>query len=190
MWPSQYAVAVQQFVYEVGKFLSERAARGGKGLVLVHCTHGFNRTGAMLVHFAQRTAAWPKLNENLKAFAAARPPGIYKPEYVKELFDEYLERRFSTTLDPPVPEWKRGVVKHPDAPPLDEAEVPPGDLFSVKSNPEYAATLAESLAEARVGRNGRAREQSQQDHRGRQPRRHPDAPRRRAGNGGVRGPGA
>ena len=140
------AVAVQQFVYEVGKFLSERAARGGKGLVLVHCTHGFNRTGAMLVHFAQRTAAWPKLNENLKAFAAARPPGIYKPEYVKELFDEYLERRFSTTLDPPVPEWKRGVVKHPDAPPLDEAEVPPGDLFSVKSNPEYAATLAESLA--------------------------------------------
>ena len=140
------AVAVQQFVYEVGKFLSERARSGGKGLVLVHCTHGFNRTGAMLVHFAQRTGAWPKLNENLKAFAAARPPGIYKPEYVKELFDEYLERRFSTTLDPPVPEWKRGVVKHPDAPPLDEAEVPPGDLFSVKSNPEYAATLAESLA--------------------------------------------
>ncbi|ACO65748.1 mRNA capping enzyme [Micromonas commoda] len=107
------AVAVQQFVYEVGKFLSERAARGGKGLVLVHCTHGFNRTGAMLVHFAQRTAAWPKLNENLKAFAAARPPGIYKPEYVKELFDEYLERRFSTTLDPPVPEWKRGVSLAP-----------------------------------------------------------------------------
>jgi len=140
------AVAVQQFVYEVGKFLSERAARGGKGLVLVHCTHGFNRTGAMLVHFAQRTAAWPKLNENLKAFAAARPPGIYKPEYVKELFDEYLERRFSTTLDPPVPEWKRGGVKHPDAPPLDESEVPPGDLFSVKSNPEYASATAESLA--------------------------------------------
>ena len=139
------AVAVQQFVYEVGKFLSERSARGGKGLVLVHCTHGFNRTGAMLVHFAQRTAAWPKLNENLKAFAAARPPGIYKPEYVKELFDEYLERRFSTTLDPPVPEWKRGGVKHPDAPPLDERRCRP-EIYSASRVTRSTATLAESLA--------------------------------------------
>ena len=137
------AVAVQQFVYEVCKFLSERK---GKGLILVHCTHGFNRTGAMLVHYAQRVAPWPKLNENVKEFATKRPPGIYKPEYVKELFDEYLERRFSTTTDPPLPEWKRGVIRHPDAPPLDENAVPSGDLFSQKTNPEYAKTLAESLA--------------------------------------------
>jgi hypothetical protein len=112
----------------------------------VHCTHGFNRTGAMLVHYAQRVAPWPKLNENVKEFATKRPPGIYKPEYVKELFDEYLERRFSTTTDPPLPEWKRGVIRHPDAPPLDENAVPSGDLFSQKTNPEYAKTFAESLA--------------------------------------------
>jgi mRNA-capping enzyme len=65
--------------------------------VLVHCTHGFNRTGAMLVHYMQRTRPWPKLNEHIAEFALARPPGIYKADYVRELFEEYLERRFRTT---------------------------------------------------------------------------------------------
>ena len=49
-------VAVTQFVYVVGKFLAERAQRGSNGVILVHCTHGYNRTGAMLVHHMQRAA--------------------------------------------------------------------------------------------------------------------------------------
>ena len=38
----------------------------------------------MLVHYMQRTREWPKLNEHVAEFAAARPPGIYKPEYVRQ----------------------------------------------------------------------------------------------------------
>ena len=94
--------------------------------------HGFNRTGAMLVHYLQRTRPWPKLNEHIAEFAMARPPGIYKPDYVRELFDEYLERRFRTTKDPGLPEWKRGAAVT-DAPPLDDAAGPPGQGCVVQS---------------------------------------------------------
>ena len=138
-------VAVTQFVYVVGKFLAERAQRGSNGVILVHCTHGYNRTGAMLVHYMQRTRSWPKLNEHVAEFARARPPcGIYKPEYIRELFDEYLERRFRTTIDPPLPDFKRGEAKT-DAPPLDDANVPADDLFG-SLNPDYVATRAASRA--------------------------------------------
>ena len=65
-------VAVTQFVYVVGKFLAERAQRGSNGVILVHCTHGYNRTGAMLVHHMQRARSWPKLNEHVAEFAQAR----------------------------------------------------------------------------------------------------------------------
>lgn len=146
------AVAVTQFVHTVGKHLAELSHRGSKGVILVHCTHGFNRTGAMLVHYMQRTRPWPKLNEHIAEFAAARPPGIYKPEYVRELFDEYLERRFSTTKDPGVPEWKRGAALT-DAPPLDDVAVPADDLFG-PSNVDYIRTRATSRAPRPGGSRG------------------------------------
>jgi len=45
-------------------------------VVLVHCTHGFNRTGAMLAHYSMRRAgAKPELLAALAEFAACRPPG-------------------------------------------------------------------------------------------------------------------
>mgnify|MGYP006132026011 FL=1 len=170
-------VAVTRFVYEVGKFLSERSQRNSKGVILVHCTHGFNRTGAMIVHHLQRTRPWPKLNENIAEFAKARwsedssavdgsndingsnategnepsanqnippPCGIYKPEYLKSLFDSYLERRFRTTVDPELPAWKRKEYTS-DAPPVEDSKVPEDDLFGA-SNPEYMYTKATSSA--------------------------------------------
>ena len=53
-------------------------------VILVHCTHGYNRTGAMLVHHAMRTqGARPDLVAALGAFARCRPPcGIYKEDYI------------------------------------------------------------------------------------------------------------
>jgi mRNA-capping enzyme len=151
-------VAVTRFVYEVSKFLAERQVRRGNGVILVHCTHGFNRTGAMIVHWMQRTRPWPKLNEHVAEFALARPScgvsagdnnkptpcGIYKPEYIKSLFDHYLERRFRTTVDPPLPSWKRKESTS-DAPPVEDASVPADDLFG-SSNTEYLNTKAVSSA--------------------------------------------
>lgn len=75
---------------------------------VVHCTHGFNRTGArpshravpalphspsslltpprlqaLCVHYLMRgERVWPDLPAALHEFAAARPPGIYKESYV------------------------------------------------------------------------------------------------------------
>ena len=185
------AVAVSRFVYEASKFLAERASaknggKRGEGVILVHCTHGFNRTGAMLVHYMQRARPWPRLNENLAEFARARsaaeaihsdggdggapcaPCGIYKPEYIDALFDEYLERRFRTTATPPTPSWKldddgvdgekeetASARAADDAPPVPDAAVPADDLFGA-SNPEYMRTSATSRAprpggDARIG---------------------------------------
>lgn len=185
------AVAVSRFVYEASKFLAERASaknggKRGEGVILVHCTHGFNRTGAMLVHYMQRARPWPRLNENLAEFARARsaaeaihsdggdggapcaPCGIYKPEYIDALFDEYLERRFRTTATPPTPSWKldddgvdgekeetASARAADDAPPVPDAAVPADDLFGA-SNIEYMRTSATSRAprpggDARIG---------------------------------------
>ncbi|EEH55839.1 uncharacterized protein MICPUCDRAFT_1330, partial [Micromonas pusilla CCMP1545] len=168
-------VAVSHFVHLVQKFIANQAAAAAAkdakdanpnaaaapkpnaaGVILVHCTHGFNRTGAMLVHYMQRARKWPKLNEHVAEFARHRPPGIYKPEYLKLLFAEYLERRFSTTKDPPLPEWKRrGWLAAAggggedgtsiDAPPLEDADVPPGDLFG-DDNDEYADEIKRVVA--------------------------------------------
>ena len=51
---------------------------------------------------------FPAPPQAVSLFSANRPPGIYKEEYVQALFDHYHEKRPSTTLCPPVPDWKRG----------------------------------------------------------------------------------
>jgi mRNA-capping enzyme len=138
------ALAVSEFVFTVKKHLSERGSvtemKSGP-TILVHCTHGFNRTGAMLVHYFQRTEPWPELNKHISMFSKSRPPGIYKPTYVKALFAYYLERRFSTTIDPKLPAWKH-ISK---APPLVEGEVSEIDLFGVRSASYMHSIKNESL---------------------------------------------
>lgn len=83
-------------------------------VVAVHCTHGFNRTGYMIVHFLMRiafaTGAVVSVANAVKEFARRRPPGIYKDEYIQALFDYYHEERLDfgpdATLTPLVPAWK------------------------------------------------------------------------------------
>ena len=100
--------------------------------------------GAMLAHYLQRSSAWPELNARVAEFARARPPGVYKAEYLRSLFEYYLERRFSTTKDPKVPSWKSDDLS--DAPPLADEKVPEGDLFDPRANAAYRRTLAHSRA--------------------------------------------
>ena len=126
-----------------------------KRVVLVHCTHGFNRTGAMLVHYAMRMLSpppmtslplLPNLPSAVNHFAHCRSPGIYKEEYIAcacsgssvfvrgsdpsplhhaALFEYYHEARRRTPC-PPRPPWKR-VEEGP--PPLRDDEIPDGDLW-------------------------------------------------------------
>ncbi len=127
-------------------------------IIIVHCTHGFNRTGAMLVHHAMRTrGAPPDLLGALEGFARCRQPGIYKEDYIacaclsrartraiclatamltcrvrarpaSALFDYYHDVR---------PEPPRAVCPPTPAwkggpegpPPLRDEDIPPGDLW-------------------------------------------------------------
>lgn len=43
----------------------------------------------------------------LQVFAEARPPGIYKDDYIDALYKFYHEERPETITCPPTPEWKR-----------------------------------------------------------------------------------
>ncbi|XRA98974.1 mRNA-capping enzyme [Pycnococcus provasolii] len=76
--------------------------------VLVHCTHGFNRTGTMIVNYFMRMSMGQlRPKEAIVHFRGIRSPGIYKPAYVAAIFDNCYERR-STSLPPcERPAWKR-----------------------------------------------------------------------------------
>ncbi|KAL8121500.1 uncharacterized protein LOC141659111 [Apium graveolens] len=96
--------AVNQFVYEVSQFVVRQ--KQSKKYILVHCTHGHNRTGFMIVHYLMR--ALPiSVTQAIKIFAEARPPGIYKPDYIDALYTFYHERKPDAVVCPSTPEWKR-----------------------------------------------------------------------------------
>ncbi|CAN1142386.1 mRNA-capping enzyme [Linum perenne] len=97
-------VAVNQFVYEVMQFLSLQKL--SKKYILVHCTHGHNRTGYMIVHFLMRTQLM-SVTEAISKFSEARPPGIYKADYIDALYTFYNEEKPSNISYPAIPEWKR-----------------------------------------------------------------------------------
>jgi mRNA-capping enzyme len=62
-------------------------------VILVHCTHGFNRTGAMLVHYAMRRKdARPDVLRALESFQRCREPGIYKDGYISGALPFYHAR--------------------------------------------------------------------------------------------------
>uniref|UniRef100_A0A914Z5U1 mRNA-capping enzyme n=1 Tax=Panagrolaimus superbus TaxID=310955 RepID=A0A914Z5U1_9BILA len=63
-------------------------------IVAVHCTHGFNRTGFLIVAYLIKVMGLDVATA-VKEFANARPQGIYKEDYLRELF-----KRFDPTYDP------------------------------------------------------------------------------------------
>ncbi|KAG1363396.1 mRNA-capping enzyme [Cocos nucifera] len=95
--------SVNTFVYEVMQFISRQ--KHSKKYILVHCTHGHNRTGFMIVHFLMRSQLL-HVSDALHIFAQARPPGIYKQDYIESLYKFYHESPENLTC-PGTPEWKR-----------------------------------------------------------------------------------
>lgn len=57
-------------------------------VVAIHCTHGFNRTGFIIVRFLVETMNMNVIDA-LRTFQIARPPGIYKKDYVQSLLELY-----------------------------------------------------------------------------------------------------
>ncbi|MFS7945550.1 putative mRNA (guanine-N(7)-)-methyltransferase [Helianthus anomalus] len=96
--------AVNQFVYEVSQFLERQ--KNTKKYILVHCTHGHNRTGYMIIHFLMRTTPM-SVTQAIRIFSEARPPGIYKPDYIDALYAFYHEIKPDMITCPSTPEWKQ-----------------------------------------------------------------------------------
>ncbi|XP_076671110.1 mRNA-capping enzyme-like [Andrena cerasifolii] len=72
-------------------------------IIGVHCTHGFNRTGFLIISYLVENDG-TSVDAGLVEFSTARPPGIYKADYIQELF-----RRYDDVEDapdpPPRPAW-------------------------------------------------------------------------------------
>lgn len=71
----------QSFIEIVDAFIQDHPLE----YVGVHCTHGFNRTGFLIVSYMVERMDCA-VEGALDAFAHARPPGIYKQDYIVELF--------------------------------------------------------------------------------------------------------
>uniref|UniRef100_A0A671XVP3 mRNA-capping enzyme n=1 Tax=Sparus aurata TaxID=8175 RepID=A0A671XVP3_SPAAU len=72
-------------------------------LIGVHCTHGFNRTGFLICAYLVEKMDW-SVEAAVAAFSQARAPGIYKGDYLKELFRRYGDEE-DTPSAPALPEW-------------------------------------------------------------------------------------
>ncbi|KAL6780541.1 MRCE1 [Auxenochlorella protothecoides x Auxenochlorella symbiontica] len=144
--------AVNDFVWEVA------SQRAGQSTVLVHCTHGFNRTGYMIVSYCVRMHHWT-VEKALHAFALSRPPGIYKHYYIRQLYRYYHEAVPAAAVMPALPDWKAG-----DAPDSGDeggegengAEAPSehmehDDVLGEEVSPAEAATVCGSIVEMIAG---------------------------------------
>ncbi|RLN65278.1 hypothetical protein BBJ28_00003460 [Nothophytophthora sp. Chile5] len=99
---------VARFMEIVDAFVAKEPV----GAIAVHCTHGLNRTGYLIVNYMVERQGCT-VGEALAAFAVARPPGLIKHMYVEELF-----KRLGPSEDvqlPELPDWaadKYGKRKH------------------------------------------------------------------------------
>lgn len=87
------------FIDIVDSFVSEHPL----DIVAVHCTHGFNRTGFLIASYLVERLDC-SVEAALAIFAKARPPGIYKQDYINELFRRYGDEDDATPA-PELPEW-------------------------------------------------------------------------------------
>lgn len=99
------AESVDRFISEVVQFITSQESQASKYAV-VHCTHGHNRTGFMIVHFLVRNQSIT-VSEAIATFAQARPPGIYRLNYIEALYDFYFQSKPEHFVCPQTPKWKR-----------------------------------------------------------------------------------
>jgi len=97
---------VNQFIIVCKQFFAMNPGEA----IGVHCTHGFNRTGFMIICYLVEVEDW-SLNAAHSAFCKARPPGIYKKHYLEELNARYIKQHEMAldeaiaTDDVIIPDW-------------------------------------------------------------------------------------
>lgn len=108
-----------RFIHIVDDFVSKNPLE----LIAVHCTHGFNRTGFLISSYLVEKNDFA-VEAAIQMFAKSRPPGIYKQDYIKELYKRYGDEDDATDA-PTLPEWcfeeEEEVVEDNE---IDNTEVP------------------------------------------------------------------
>lgn len=66
-------------------------------IIGVHCTHGFNRTGFLICSYLVEELDY-SVDMAISMFARARPPGIYKQEYLDKLYNTYIKDKESRSM--------------------------------------------------------------------------------------------
>ncbi|CAG9121503.1 unnamed protein product [Plutella xylostella] len=87
------------FIQLVSRYISQNPLE----VIGVHCTHGFNRTGFLLVCYMVEQLDC-SVEAAISEFANMRPPGIYKQDYIQELYRRYDDAEFTPSA-PPRPDW-------------------------------------------------------------------------------------
>ncbi|XP_065164847.1 LOW QUALITY PROTEIN: mRNA-capping enzyme [Atheta coriaria] len=89
----------EDFINVVSTFIEQHPLHS----IGVHCTHGFNRTGFLIVSYLVEKEDC-SLPIALQMFAKVRPPGIYKKDYLEELYARYDDPE-DTPPPPILPDW-------------------------------------------------------------------------------------
>ncbi|KAJ8525591.1 hypothetical protein ON010_g15523 [Phytophthora cinnamomi] len=91
---------------DVAKFMEivdEFVEKEPEGAIAVHCTHGLNRTGYLIVNYLVERMDLT-VTQALEAFKVARPPGLIKHMYVEELYQRLGKEEEEVQL-PELPDW-------------------------------------------------------------------------------------
>lgn len=119
--------AVNDFVFEVQSYINSNPA----GYILVHCTHGFNRTGYMVVSHLMRILSdeTTTVEKALQLFSISRPPGIYKGYYIRHLFKYYHMKQPENYPSPQIPDWKSGASPEDEVSESEDEDACEGDTL-------------------------------------------------------------
>ncbi|UJR22696.1 hypothetical protein I4U23_025732 [Adineta vaga] len=74
------------------------------GIIGVHCTHGFNRTGFLICAYLCCEYDM-SIDATINMFAKARPTGIYKQDYLDELVRRFGDNSVDLIQAPPRESW-------------------------------------------------------------------------------------
>lgn len=98
------------------EFCSRFRATNPHRRIGVHCTHGFNRTGFLICAYLVEQENWD-VRAAIGVFTKARKPGIYKQDYMDDLFKRYgdPDEEDEVMEAAPCPSWEaaglEGAVK-------------------------------------------------------------------------------
>jgi mRNA-capping enzyme len=92
----------QLFISIVENFIRQNPTE----IIGIHCTHGFNRTGFLTCAYLVEKLDFA-IDIAVELFAQCRPPGIYKQDYLNELFKRYADvTDDKVPIAGPIPNWE------------------------------------------------------------------------------------